>query len=1315
MAMIHKMKIMGIRSYPPELGSVIEFQTPLTIIVGPNGTGKTSVIESLSYVITGNLPPGCKGQAFIHDPKLAGEKEVKGQVKLQFTDITGNSIVGQRSMISTQKHKKIETKSLDGVILKRPADGGEPKSISSRCTDFTKEMISRLGVSKAVLENVIFCHQEEANWPLSEGKILKQKFDAIFAATRYIKALESVRNLRKKQSQDVKGYHTELGYLTQNKEKAKEITRELGKAEAQVVASKEKIEKITKSLQPYEKKLSELYSISEDIVDIEMKIGTNQSTKDQLSKNVTELDRKIVNKFEGSYEELKEVASKHGSEFEEREIELKNLENASKRLATELDMLTKTRSTLVEERGKLQQEAETQQKHVKNRDKHIQEFSSEYDMQGFGSGQYSVEEADRFLKKMKEIHGVTVNEGKENRELFKNELNEVETKIRQLEKSLHRHEGIIEQKQKLIESNTTKLSNINNSLNSLATSENRLQNIEQMLQKVKAKLEDFKNEFNSSQVKDEINDLMSSKKKEDAILNQLREEEDMMIQQSEAQTKVDMLNSNKADKEDTIQGILRKHDEALETIFVSRPPTSELKQKLKEFARSKQSEFRQASQRCDKINQSITGKDTKKKMLQEEIRKKEQEMSKSKLKIDQTCAENDYNEFRELVQKRVEKYSNALVEIGAFERIYQKYIQQLQNDDVKDKGCPLCHRKFVSQKNVRELVEELSNKLNNVPEKRDENRMALDEEKKLNSKLMNLAPVKSVVDTLLNEIPLLKERVCELTKEIESERHDLKEVESTKTLAESSERNARAMEADVSKMDDYLFEIQELDRQLNLESSKLSGVTPGKTMQSLREEVQEKQSQVDNLGRKIEHKKDQLMRYEKQLSFHDKEVNELTSQKLRLQSELQQRLQLQTQKAEISSAIQMYEREIKEAAGQIHPLKDSVQREHEKKNEVILNKEKNENETRNKLEKIRNDGNKVLELTKLINRFIDSGKDTAVDDNNEQIQTTERRLKIKRSEWERKKEEICSIQEELAKQELRKRELDDNIQLIKTNKEIQKLDDNIQKLREQLSEYGDYQNVRDEQSKYQRILNDGRKDKATLEGQLKGFEDEVSRCKRELNSSLYSNAETKHCDMMIQMRTTELANQDLDKYYKALDKAIMKYHGLKLEEINKIIREYWLKTYRGNDIDNIEIVAEGDDDGSGASKARRSYNYRVCMIKSGTSLDMRSRCSAGQKVLASIIIRLALAETFCLNCGILALDEPTTNLDEANITSLASSLRDIIEVRMQQKNFQLLIITHDEEFVQALGRSDFVEHYLRVYKDEEGHSRIHKMRMADKE
>lgn len=55
------------------------------------------------------------------------------------------------------------------------------------------------------------------------------------------------------------------------------------------------------------------------------------------------------------------------------------------------------------------------------------------------------------------------------------------------------------------------------------------------------------------------------------------------------------------------------------------------------------------------------------------------------------------------------------------------------------------------------------------------------------------------------------------------------------------------------------------------------------------------------------------------------------------------------------------------------------------------------------------------------------------------------------------------------------------------------------------------------------------------------------------------------------------------------------------------------------------------------------------MVKDCVELEMRGRCSAGQKVLASIVIRLALAESFCVDCGILTLDEPTTNLDQENM------------------------------------------------------------------
>lgn len=113
------------------------------------------------------------------------------------------------------------------------------------------------------------------------------------------------------------------------------------------------------------------------------------------------------------------------------------------------------------------------------------------------------------------------------------------------------------------------------------------------------------------------------------------------------------------------------------------------------------------------------------------------------------------------------------------------------------------------------------------------------------------------------------------------------------------------------------------------------------------------------------------------------------------------------------------------------------------------------------------------------------------------------------------------------------------------------------------------------------------------------------------------------------------------------------------------------------------------------------------MTKGSTQLDMRGRCSAGQRVLASIVIRLALAETFCLNFGCIALDEPTVNLDHDNKKGLAVALAQIIASRAHQSNFQLVLITHDEDFVSMMkselaSQSGFPmpEKYFQVRREE---------------
>ena len=67
----------------------------------------------------------------------------------------------------------------------------------------------------------------------------------------------------------------------------------------------------------------------------------------------------------------------------------------------------------------------------------------------------------------------------------------------------------------------------------------------------------------------------------------------------------------------------------------------------------------------------------------------------------------------------------------------------------------------------------------------------------------------------------------------------------------------------------------------------------------------------------------------------------------------------------------------------------------------------------------------------------------------------------------------------------------------------------------------------------------------------------------------------------------------------------MEYHAQKMSEINRTLRELWRATYKGNDIDYIEIRTEAehtatDEDGAGAAPCaalrRNKFNYRVVCI-----------------------------------------------------------------------------------------------------------------------
>jgi len=74
------------------------------------------------------------------------------------------------------------------------AGGAVGLTQSERIREAKAAFARELGVSQAIVENVMFCHQEDSAWPLGDDSGLKERFDKIFAADRFNRGLECLRD-----------------------------------------------------------------------------------------------------------------------------------------------------------------------------------------------------------------------------------------------------------------------------------------------------------------------------------------------------------------------------------------------------------------------------------------------------------------------------------------------------------------------------------------------------------------------------------------------------------------------------------------------------------------------------------------------------------------------------------------------------------------------------------------------------------------------------------------------------------------------------------------------------------------------------------------------------------------------------------------------------------------------------------------------------------------------------------------------------------------------------------------------------------------
>lgn len=625
MSKIEKMSIQGIRSFGPEdkEKQVITFFTPLTLILGPNGTGKTTIIECLKYMTTGVMPPGTKGGAFIHDPKIAHETEVKGQVRLQFSDITGQQCVVQRIIQATQKAKKIETKTLDGVITRRNA-AGEKQSVTSKCADLDREMITSLGVSRSVLENVIFCHQEDANWPLSEGKQLKEKFDAIFASTRYVKALETIKKTKKDQDDKLKLFRQETVFLKQHKDKAQQYEADLSELEAKLASSKENVNKIIQDTRPVEEKLNKIDEKSADIFRLQNEKTKLSSEKKQIENFTDELLKSIENEFQGSDEELKRILAEFKEKLEDRELKLAEYEERNKELTKQEERLDKEKSTILVEVGRLEQEAERHEENIRKRDSLIEGYAAEYEFEGFDRGPITDEKYKSFLRQVQGKLESMMTETKKLKAEFEEKETDIQKKIDELRDTKTKLEQNEKIKRDMMADNKNKIRQINQKLSEVEASAGRLDQVKRELKRNEHELQTKENSLNTEALKEEITNITKEKSAMEAKISELSSEMNQLTLQSSAQAQLDVLKKDKSSKEENIRRLKAKQEDTVKYLL-GHVPSRNIRGELEEYIGKQTNDVRKCAAEMNENKNSLSKIETERKMVMAQLKQREEE------------------------------------------------------------------------------------------------------------------------------------------------------------------------------------------------------------------------------------------------------------------------------------------------------------------------------------------------------------------------------------------------------------------------------------------------------------------------------------------------------------------------------------------------------------------------------------------------------------------------------------------------------------------------------------------------------------------
>lgn len=1152
------------------------------------------------------------------------------QVKLAFRTGSGVKFAISRSLQLTVKKNTRSMKTLDGTLLMNK--DGERTVISQRVAELDAIIPQYLGVSTAVLDNVIFCHQEDSLWPMSEPVTLKKKFDAIFEAQKYTKAIENLKKLRKEKGLLLRDLKTKEEHNKMDKDKGLKVEKHCQLLSSQIDELRAKAEDLDKKMKAAKEVSKEKRMLAANALTVVNDLNTKMGHESFLVKQVNAM-RNTLEELQESDDWLRSTLEQYEQRMAQYQDQAQEYQLNYQEHQQTLSGLRRDMSEKQAEKGQYQAEKDSYERQILDRAQLVREAARRHSMRGYDDN-LNEDQVQEFVLRVRKLSQDKDRELERIKKLTDDELREIQEVLTELDNNRSARTQDRLNARQTITDNERKLIPIQRDLDSITMDEGAKATLEASLKDVQDRLQRATTEYEAA-------DWDKNLQVENSLLRDLEEESERLT--------VELVQSNKRatdrahfehlkklvkESQQSLETMLSTHGDYLSSLLGPGWQVASLEREYQAVLDQRIEALAEAQKQQEGTNHDLDEVQFKLKTIRETLKKKKDDMQSCQAAVLSSLTTvdgrpltniDDYLEELDFLEK---ERNDIRKDIDGYTYVADYYAKCLDVVNSQNK-CRLCDRKFTQKKEQSLALEKINKQL------AKDARASLEKDfQKIDEELQKAVTARPRYDTFKilsgSEIPEL-EKDLEMARQKEDElariiqRHDtlVNKETSAKREVESLAGTVRTIVGYNNEISKHEADIARLSSQQKYFGSSLTIEEMDEQQLVCSERIRSRKAKIQKLSGEKEVGKTAISNLQVEMTNASSKVNS-AQYALDKKKDLLSRLEALRENSTILRD------EIKRADSDLEALIPRVDKARAQYNATKQRGREKEKEVQMDKDKLADTVNKFNLVEGGINRYINEGGAQKLMICVQAIKT----LELSQERIDDELSQITKLNNELKKRiddsERTKRSIEDNLRFRDCLKDLDKVRKEIADLNARCVE-DDYDHLDREatnaENYHERLVSE----KGPIMGTIKSKDEELARNLQEWDTD-YRQAAQKYRESHIQVEITKAAIEDLGKSQSAVDNAIMQYHSIKMEEINRIAGELWQNTYQGTDVDTIMIRSEKESESS--TTTTRNYNYRVVMVKQDVEMDMRGRCSAGQKVLASIIIRLALAECFGIQCGV---------------------------------------------------------------------------------